>query len=399
MGRAMSHWQARQFEGDVVKILFCSPVQHSKELGGSKVVIELAEEMGLLGWDCQVLCPSDISAPNDADPLKSFHVNLRDYLKRHATEYSVVDYDHAYLPYARDEFNQGTLFVARSVLLAHHLATIPIPQPTGVKAAIGRVVNGRERQRKRQKMICRAHTTIEGADLVNVSNDEDKAELIRQGVSAEKVIVIPYGISRVLRPLFDQVSSAPPSEPIVAFVGTFDYRKGAKEFPKIVWEILKQVPGVRFRLLGVKGLFQTQQEVLAHFPKKVAQRVEIVLQYAPEDLPSLLAPCSVGIFPSYMEGMPFGVLEMMAASLPVIAYDAPGPPMVLPAEYLTPRGNANAMSKKVVSLLHNRSQLQAARVRAKKRSQAFSWQHAARVTHETYIETLDMKSRRSPTKL
>lgn len=379
------------------RILFCSPVQRSKELGGSKVVVELAEEMQMMGWDHQILCPSDISTQDDADPLKSFPVNLRDYLRRHAAEYDVVDYDHVYLPYLRNEFNSSTLFVARSVLLAHHLETIPIPQPTGVKAAIGRVVKGQERQRKRQETFRRAHTTVEEADLVNVSNDEDKTELIRRGIAAEKVVVIPYGISRALRPLFNQVSSAPPEKPVVAFVGTFDYRKGAKEFPRIIQEVAEQVPDVRFRLLGVQGLFQTQKEVLTHFPKKLAQRVEVVTRYAPEELPGLLAPCSVGIFPSYIEGFGFGVLEMLAASIPVVAYDSPGPPMMLPNEYLVARGDVKAMSAKVIELLSNKNDLDTGRVWAKQRSQQFTWERVARMTNDAYLKAVHIRNESTAT--
>ena len=38
---------------------------------------------------------------------------------------------------------------------------------------------------------------------------------------------------------------------------------------------------------------------------------------------------SAGAFPSHCEGFPFGVLEMLAAGLPVVAYRAPGAPMMI----------------------------------------------------------------------
>ena len=371
-----------------MKILFCSPVQRSKELGGSKVVVELAEEMQLLGWEYQILCPSDISDPDDPNPLNSFHVNLREYLKKHATNYDVVDYDHVYLPYPRQEFSRDTLFVARSVLLAHHLATTPIPQPPGIKAAMGRWIKGKERQRRRQQVLWRAHVTVQEADLINVSNNDDKNELTRLGIAAEKVVVIPYGISRSLRPFFDQVSSVLPDDPVVAFVGTFDYRKGAREFPRILGAIADRVPDVRFRLLGTNGLFQTEHGVLSRFPKDLAHKIQVVPKYRPDELPNLLTPCSVGIFPSYMEGMPFGVLEMLAASVPVIAYDAPGSSMMLPEQYLVPRGDADTLSSRVVALLCDPAQLQKARFWAQEHSQKFSWEHAARETHRVYVNNL-----------
>ena len=87
------------------------------------------------------------------------------------------------------------------------------------------------------------------SDLVNVANNDDRVELMRRGITAEKIIVVPFAIGRDRRSLFDAVPVNPPEEPRVAFVGTFDYRKGAHEFPEIVQRVVAAVPNVRFRLL------------------------------------------------------------------------------------------------------------------------------------------------------
>ena len=365
-----------------MRILFCTPVPLTKSLGAAKVVVELAEEMRELGWECDLVSIRDLADQSGLSMCKS----LRGYLLEHAANYDVVDYDHEYLPYPRSEFSPQPLFVARSVLLAHHLETIPIPTGRGVKAQLGVLLKGRSRAQARRERVCRAQVTVEQADLVNVSNDDDKAELMRRGIPAEKIVVVSYGISRVRRLLFDQVSSAPPSSPVVAFVGTFDYRKGAREFPQIVQAIVDAVPSVRFRLLGAKGLYKTEREVLRHFSPRMATKMEVVLKFQPEELPQLLSACSVGVFPSYIEGMPFGVLEMLAASVPVIAYDAPGPPMLLPVEHLVPRGDARAMSKKIVALLEDSLGLAAARCSAKRMSRQFDWTRAAQETHNVYAQ-------------
>ncbi len=381
------------------RILFCSPVQHSKELGGSKVVVELAEEMREIGWDCQIICPSDVSNPRDKDILASFPENLRRYLQQHASEYDVVDYDHGYLPFERSEFNSETLMVARSVLLAQHLEVIPIPDPPGIKAAVGRLLRGRERRQRRKAIIQRAQITVQEADLVNVSNEDDKAELVRRGIKEDKIVVLPYGISRSRRPLFDQVSSEAPPQPVVAFVGTFDYRKGAREFPEIVRQVAAAVPEVRFKLMGTKGMFQTEAEVRAHFPERMQKHLEVIPGYKSEELPQMLSSCSVGIFPSHLEGFGFGILEMLAASVPVIAYDAPGPPMMLPAECLVERGDTDNLGRKVAALLLDPVQLQISRTWANERSQDFSWAAVAQATHTCYMTAINLKQRTLATKL
>ena len=364
------------------KILFCTPFSLTKSLGAAKVVLELAEEMRDLGWECRILSQQDLAAGSGLGACES----LRCYLKTYGAEYDVVDYDHEFLPYPRVEFSRQTLFVARSVLLAHHLETIPLPLGPTLQAKASALLKGKARQQERSQRVCRAQTTLEQADLINVSNDDDRAELIKRGISANKILVLPYGISRARRALFDEVSSLPPQQPTVAFVGTFDYRKGAREFPKILEAVAQAVPEVRFRLLGVQGLYRSTADILRSFPRGLHKHLDITLTYAPEDLPSLLAPCSVGLFPSYMEGFPFGVLEMLAASLPVIAYDAPGPPMLLPPEQLVKRGDWQGLSGKIVCLLQEETHLAAKRTEAKRQSQQFDWKTIAERTHQAYVQ-------------
>lgn len=373
-----------------MKILFCSPNQLTKTLGAPKVIVELAEALQEQGWACTMISPADLASNRSEKNGNSldYSESLRHYLRQHAKRYDVVDYDHEYLPYDRSEFSQQTLFVARSVLLSHHLEVIPIPSAKGLRAMVCRKVKGSSRDEQLQRKIKNATRTMQDADLVNVSNHDDKAELVRRGIQAEKIVVLPFGLSQARRPLFDAVPSAPPEQPFVAFVGTFDYRKGASEFPQVLQSISEAMPTVRFRLLGTKGLFKTQQQVLAHFPRGLRQKLEVTSSFCPEDLPELLRPCSVGIFPSYIEGFPFGVLEMLAASLPVVAYDSPGPPMMLPPEYLVPRGDAKAMSAKVVALLQDSVKLGAARSWAKQQSQQFCWKQVAQLTSKAYLRHL-----------
>jgi len=377
-----------------MKILLCSPIVPTKELGASKVLIELMEEMQKLGWLCKLLSPTeicpDILSYAGIEYQHKYVEALKNYLHQYASEYDVVDYDHLYLPYPISEFSHSTLFVARSVLLVHHFETIHIPIPNNLRGRIANLIKGASRKAMVEGWIKSATLTIQEADIVNVSNNDDKAELIRLGISNEKICVIPYGLSQSRRVLFDAVASDPPVEPTVAFVGTFAPRKGSNDFPKIVQYISEATPNVKFRLMGAS--YKTEKEVLGNFDRRLRNKIEVISNFDPEELPDLLASCSVGIFPSYLEGFGFGVLEMLAASLPVIAYDTPGPPMMLPSEYLVSRGDIKAMSEKVINLLNNQQELIAARLWAKQQSQEFSWQHIAQITSETYLRCLEFKN-------
>ena len=369
-----------------MKILLCSEQILSKELGTSKVLIELAEELRILGWECKLVAPSDINC--QAPGINYYTKALTSYLNEFASKFDVVDYPYFALPYPITKHHPKTLFVARSALLVHHFETTRIPLSKSWKARLGYIIKFVPRLTERNRYISQANHTMKEADLINVNNDRDKTELINRGVPAEKIVSIPLGISREQRILFNSLPERQLNKPTVVFVGTFDNRKGATDFPKIFNDILLAVPEVRFKLLGT---YRTEVEVLKHFPEKLRNRIESISTFKSTEISSLLADCSVGIFPSYLEGFGLGVLEMLAASIPVIAYNAPGPPMMLPSEYLVSRGDTKNMSTKVIDLLQDRQKLANARLWAKQQSQNFCWQQIAQITSETYLKFLSFK--------
>lgn len=378
----------KAFKDLSMKILFCSPTAITNKLGTPKILIELTEELEKLGWNCKIIGPSDIVESQNLKKYSrlEYAQKLRQYLHKYAVEYDVVDYDHEHLPYPRTDFNNHTLFVARSSLLIHHFKNIKIPHTKKIKSRIRSLVLGKFDEVQARERLRRAQKTVEEADLVNVLNEDDKQELIKTGISDNKIVVFPNAISQERRALFNAVSSVPPLEPKVAFVGTFDNRKGAYDFPVIIQHIINAVPKVNFCLMGTYGLYQTVQEVLTFFPKNLVSCIDVIPKFYPNELPELLSSCSVGIFPSYVEGFPFGVLEMLAASVPVIAYNSPGSPMMLPPEYLVFPGDTTTMSKKVINLLTDTSKLATTRIWAKNQSQQFCWQKVAKQTSQIYLE-------------
>ena len=77
---------------------------------------------------------------------------------------------------------------------------------------------------------------------------------------------------------------------------------------------------------------------------------------------------------------------MLASSVPVIAYDVPGPPMMLPSEYLVAPGDTENMAQKILALLNDPQKLSSARIWAKEQSQQFCWQKIAESTSKAYLE-------------
>lgn len=369
-----------------MRILFCSPTPVTDQLGAPKVYLEIAAALNRLGWDTKLVGLNEWGA--GAATPRDRAVQLRSYLREYAAEYDIVEYEHTELPFPRAQFPASTLFVARSVLLVHHLLAIEVPPRPGLRRVVGKWLFGRSRRRQIERQVQAATETCREADVVNVSNSDDRAELISHSVPVERILVLPYAVSVARRSALGACKLDPPSRPCVAFVGTFDPRKGMRDFPSIVATVAAAIPDVRFKLLGTAGMLQTAAEVITEFPRGLRSRIEVVPRYQSEALPALLADCSAGVFPSAVEGFPFGVLEMLAAGLPVVAYRVPGPPEMLSAEYLVARGDTVGMAQKITALLGDFDRLRAARLWARSRAADFCWDDVARKTADEYTRRL-----------
>ena len=370
-----------------MKVLFVSVPPLDARFGGAKPFLELAAQFAALGWQPELVSLAEQIPGGGPETRFARARYLRDMLMSTGDAYDVVDFDHEYLPFDREALPAGTLLVARSVLLCQRVALTSFPQLFSARRLVGRALRDRARRADQREMAVYADETVRNADLVNVSNDDDVEFLTRAGISREKVVVFPFGISASR---LNELARQSPSPEIarIAFVGTFDWRKGAADMPRIVERVVQDAPGTRFRLLGTSGMFSTAADVQRCFPRDLRRCVEVVPTYDPAELPDLLADCTVGFFPSYLEGFGFAVLEMLAASLPVVAYDVPGPRMILDPGSLVARGDADAMAARIVALVSDPTALAEAQSAARRRVERFRWEEIAGSTAAVYEQRL-----------
>jgi len=354
-------------------------------LGIGKHWLELAESFRGLGWEPHAVGPDQIAGGQTRVTPETFPPLLRDFLRRNAAGYDVVEYDHAYLPFPRSNFPPGPLFVARCMLLAHHFMTIRLPPIPGIGPGLKHVLTAGWRRRRVQRIVGQTDATVRHADLTVVSNDRDADALVNNGADRNRIAILPLGLTPLRLNQFAAVRDAVPDEPVVGFVGTFDPRKGMREFPTLVDRVSRAVSGVTFRLLGTAGLVPDAEGVLRHFPWRLRPLIDVRPRYNPEELPGLLSGVSVGVFPSRIESFGYGVLEMLAAAVPVIAYDAPGPHAMLPGDFRVEVGDHAAMAAKVAGLLTDPVRLCAARQWARARAGEFRWEEIAARTADAYV--------------
>lgn len=371
-----------------MNILLCSPQPLNHKMGISRVLIEIQKELIKLGHHCELIGPNEIGchlnyATNESY-INHYSQLLKEYIQRNGSAYDIIDVDHEFLPFKRMDFSHKALIVARTVLLVHHLDTIKIPVKRNIRYFLGFIFKSRSRYLERKFRIDSANKTLKCVDLINVPNELDKEALIAIGINAKKIVVIPYGLSEERQELFNFIPSVLPEKSKIAFVGTFDFRKGAMHFSMFLQKVLQEIPDVSLKLIGCKGMLQSRDEILAFFPKNLHDKVETVLEFDRSEIAMQLSDCKIGIFPSYIEGFPFGVLEMMMANLPVVAFNSPGAGMMVPSQLLVQPGNVVMLSQVAINLLSNENELIDLRSQSHLIAKKFTWEHVAQLTVEIY---------------
>lgn len=367
-----------------MKILFCCPAAVLKNLGAPKIQIELAEAMRPLGWQCDLVGPEEIRSESGLSKEAPIHEALRVYIQKKASDYDVIEYDHGLLPYPRSDFPSGTLMVARVALLSFHFLRIPIPSLHPWKDQIFSWL-GKAPHLDHSRNVEIARETLEQADLITVANPDDERVLIEEGIESKKITLQPYGLSSSR---IDYLKKSEPSLPnnkegVIAFIGSFDPRKGSVEFPELARLIFKK-SSWKFRLIGTSGVLRSPDEVLARFDPEFRHRIEVIPQFDPEKLADLLVGVSLGVFPSYIESFGFGVIEMLGAGIPVIAYEAPGPSMILNSDFLVQRGDIHQMSEKLLRYQDQPDRWKKDSEWSRQRASEFDWQKIGVRTAEIY---------------
>ena len=376
-----------------MRILFCSPQPITHYLGISRVLIELSKELNQQGHDTRIIGPEDLGLDGTNFTNEKYKIQYREKLKKyilnHSQEFDIIDYDHEFLPFDRSLFPKEITLVARTVLLTQHLEEIQIPKKKTIRSFLGKIKN----RKHFKERISTADKTVLNADILNVPNKRDKDLLIKKGIDKEKIVVIPYGYSEERLNDFTQCKALPPKQQKIAFLGTFDYRKGAMHFNSIFKKIKKSMPDIEFKIIGAKGLFQTKEEILSFFDQSLHSSIEIILTFKREEIGDYLEDCTLGIYPSYIEGFPFGIIEMQLAYLPVIAFDSPGADMMLKESFRVPVGNEILFSEKIIDTLKN-SQLEVLRSDARKDVSHFTWSYVAQETINHYQNIINKRDKK-----
>lgn len=153
--------------------------------------------------------------------------------------------------------------------------------------------------------------------VICVSEHQRRDALARQGVPAERVLLVPNGVDveRFACPGREEHLRALglSGRPVVGTVGRLIEEKGHIHLLQAVPLILQRHPDAAFLIVG-DGQLRPRLEA---FLKDKPYRDRVCITGLRQDIPELLALMDVFVFPSLSEGFPIALIEAMAARRPV----------------------------------------------------------------------------------
>ena len=153
-----------------------------------------------------------------------------------------------------------------------------------------------------------------------------KTELVKGGVAAEKVEVIPSAVNlEVYEGVADARKDLQWSEPFrIGMVGHYATFKGHEVMLKAARSIFWQIPNARILLIG------RDTEKLAPLVKELGYTdQQIGLMGERRDVPELLKHLHVFAMPSLQEGIATALIEAQAAGVPAVGSNVGGIPDVM----------------------------------------------------------------------
>ena len=329
-------------------------------LGVCKVHYDLKLQYEKLGHKVDVLSYSDIykRQPSKLSLLfrPSITLSILKQLKQIAHKYDVIDANYGCLPYPKERFGFSGVVLFRSHGLPQvyramensppykTMLQMKPPKPQGLKTKIGNI----RRYVLSKKLDSELENSIRYADIVHCLNSTEKKHLTKMGIPEDKIALIFNGISDEYIYNASKIQKQEHQSGI-CFLASWTDRKGIYDLPNILTNFSESTSKASLNLIGTQ-VANSEIFLLDKFSEK---KIINIPQFNHNELASLLRGLRVGLFPSYIEGFGLAVVEQLAAGIPVVAYDVPGPREILSSideNLLVNPGDTKQFAKTVSSI-------------------------------------------------
>jgi glycosyltransferase involved in cell wall biosynthesis len=366
-------------------------------LGAARVWFELSEQWKKTGHKIDKFCLSDAFPKQTRSRALSawrqavFPYRAARFVRQHGGDFDVIDCLIGTLPFSKKSLCFRALLVGRSIgLYLDYDKFIRFSRLRWPDQPRGKFI-GQVFYRFTSWLLRRnANRALQYCDLFNLPNEEEKRTLAQHAI-ATPAIVLPYGLNE--HEHADLAGAAQSARDRLArkeicFLGMWSIRKGSRDWPQIVRAILNAEPSARFAFLGT---MTNDETVFCDLQLSSREAVRCVRQYDPRELPNLIAGCTIGLFPSYIEGFGISVIEQLAAGIPTICYDVPGPRHIFGGntQFLVPAGNAKAMAERALQVLRmNENGYNSLSADCRRIAEQFRWEQIAADTIREYETAL-----------
>ena len=360
--------------------------------GGAEAYVRyIIEGLNRDAWDVRVVCP-----PVEAlAPLRQWaqHVGWRVHTsvgERHVPAW--VAFFRAHRPDIV-HFNLHHPFACRYAILAAALAGVPVRIATNHLPTIPP-----NAYTWKGRLVLRLAYRCVQAMLVDSETNRRRA-LANYPIAPERLKVVPHGIrvedfpTEGTRAAVAEEFGLQARAPIVGTVGRLSPQKATEDFIEAAALLRRRFPDAQFLIVG-EGERRAELERLV-----VARGLSASVRFTGyrQDVPRLLAAMDVFVLSSLYEGMPFSILEAMAAARPVVATRVDGVPEVV-AEgetgVLVPPREPEQLADAIGFLLVHPDRAREMGRRGRERVRAhFSWERMVETIERLYRELLARASR------
>ncbi len=321
--------------------------------GAERLAQTLAIAMENRGAQCRILCFDAIT--DNVEPLLRHGIPV-ELIKRRQTPFD---------PLACLRLVKRIKALDLQLLHAHDLASLAyavtaaalLGLPVVMTEHSRHYIDARPVRRLEKRLLCRGVRR-----LVAVSPELAHASLAKDGVAADKLLVIENGVD------IERFAAADgrvprmelglcPEALLIGMVGRLEEIKGPDVLLEAFARLARAYPVAALAFIGEGSL----KEDLRGRAKALGLSPRTHFLGARPDIPEIMAGLDVLVLPSRSEGLPFALLEGMAAGRAVAATSVGRmPPIVAPSReepngLLVPPDNADALAAALGSLLADAS--------------------------------------------
>lgn len=230
-----------------------------------------------------------------------------------------------------------------------------------------------------------AHLPLQ-ADKITALTEWEKAELIKLGINADKISVVPNGIilekyRKAGKNYFKRIDT---EGEILLFVGQPTRRKGWKYFLEAMPEILDKFPEAKAVFIG----YRQNKELEDRCRDLGIENSAKFLGFLPEKAKiGALKSSDLFVFPTLYEGFGITLIEAMASGLPVVTTDVAGNKEIIENRkngILAKPKDSKAVAKACIELLENKKTAGRIRKNNLKKAAQYDWKKIAKKYLEVY---------------